>query len=393
MAEEDCECPPPPRGLPAYLATFADLMSLLMCFFVLLLAFSEMDVQKYKQVAGSMRDAFGVQQDVEVKDIPKGTSIIAQEFSPGRPDPTPLNEVRQTTTDTMQQTLDVLCAEGESEARKDQQSEMSADHSAEILERLIAMTQADAVEVASALKDEISKGAVEVETKNRRIVIRVKEQGSFPSGSATLRPTFIPIMDKIREAIKEMPGDYSVEGHTDDVPISTARFRSNWELSSARAVSVAHELMQNSEIDPAKFVVKGFGEVKPMVPNDTEDNRARNRRVEIVIEQGNEDEKYLSGEEKLPDDPEFTPDLLERAGLSGMEGFEIVAPEPAGDDQTISILDSPAVVPETTADQAAPAPLEQERTNTPPPQRPADMVTDPFAAPDTLKPAEDEEFF
>jgi len=357
MAEEDCECPPPPRGLPAYLATFADLMSLLMCFFVLLLAFSEMDVQKYKQVAGSMRDAFGVQQEVEVKEIPKGTSIIAQEFSPGRPDPTPLNEVRQTTTDTMQQTLDVLCAEGESEARKDQQSEMSADHSAEILERLIAMTQADAVEVASALKDEISKGAVEVETKNRRIVIRVKEQGSFPSGSATLRPTFIPIMDKIREAIKEMPGDYSVEGHTDDVPISTARFRSNWELSSARAVSVAHELMQNSEIDPAKFVVKGFGEVKPMVPNDTEDNRGRNRRVEIVIEQGNEDEKYLSGEEKLPDDPEFTPDLLERAGLSGMEGFEIVAPELAGDDQTISILDSPAVVPETTAEQAAPAPL------------------------------------
>ncbi|MEZ5510810.1 MAG: OmpA family protein [Gammaproteobacteria bacterium] len=225
-------------------------------------------------------------------------------------------------------------------------------------------------------------------------MIRVKEQGSFPSGSATLRPTFIPIMDKIREAIKEIPGDYSVEGHTDDVPISTARFRSNWELSSARAVSVAHELMQNGEIDPSKFVVKGFGEVKPMVPNDTEDNRARNRRVEIVIEQGNEDEKYLSGEEKLPDDPEFTPDLLERAGLSGMEGFEIVEPDTQGDQQTISILDNPApVVPEATAEQAVPAPLEQERTNTPPPQRPSDMVTDPFVSPGTLKPADDEEFF
>ncbi|MCV6605027.1 MAG: type VI secretion system protein TssL, partial [Porticoccaceae bacterium] len=75
-----------PAGLPAWLATFADLMSLLMCFFVLLLSFSEMDVQKYKQVAGSMKDAFGVQNEINVKDIPKGTSIIAREFSPARPD-------------------------------------------------------------------------------------------------------------------------------------------------------------------------------------------------------------------------------------------------------------------------------------------------------------------
>lgn len=387
MSDEDCDCPPPPRGLPAYLATFADLMSLLMCFFVLLLAFSEMDVQKYKQVAGSMRDAFGVQQEIEVKDVPKGTSVIAQEFSPGRPDPTPLNEVRQTTTETLQSTLDVLCEAADSEAREEnpEQSQAKSDHSAEILERLIAMTQADAVEVASSLKAEIAKGAVEVETKNRRIVIRVKEQGSFPSGSATLRPTFIPIMDKIREVIKEIQGDYSVEGHTDDVPISTARFRSNWELSSARAVSVAHELMQNNEIDPAKFVVKGYGEIHPMVANDTEENRARNRRVEIVIEQGNNDEKYLSGEEKLPDDPEFTPDLLEKAGLSGLEGFEIETPETAqkgaGDD-VISVLEN-----------VEPATNEPARVETPPPSRPADMATDPFVAPETKKPSEDDEFF
>ena len=80
MAQEE-ECPKcPPEGLPAWMGTFADLMSLLMCFFVLLLAFSEMDVLKFKQIAGSMKFAFGVQNKIEVKDIPKGTSVIAMEF-------------------------------------------------------------------------------------------------------------------------------------------------------------------------------------------------------------------------------------------------------------------------------------------------------------------------
>ena len=378
--EEECDCPECPKGLPAYLATFADLMSLLMCFFVLLLAFSEMDVQKYKQVAGSMKDAFGVQDQIKMKEIPKGTSIIAQEFSPGRPQPTPLNEVRQSTTETMNNTLDVLCSPGRSEQREDAQ-EQSTDHSAEILERLVAMTQADAVEVASMMKEDIQSGAVEVETRNRRIVIRVKEQGSFPSGSATLRPDFVPIMDKIRDAIKGIEGIYSVEGHTDDLPISTARFRSNWELSSARAVSVAHELMKNGDMDPTKFTVKGFAETKPMVPNDSAENRSRNRRVEIVIEQGSEDEKYLSGEEQLPEDPEFNTALLKEAGIENLEGFELLSGDEA-DQQTdqakdvISVLenDKPA---ETSADQV---PVDgQPQPDGEPAPSPFDLSVDPFA--------------
>ena len=79
--------------------TFADLMTLLMCFFVLLLAFSEMDIMKFKQLSGSMKNAFGVQTEIEVKSIPKGTSLIAQEFSPGKPEKTALNEIRQFTVD------------------------------------------------------------------------------------------------------------------------------------------------------------------------------------------------------------------------------------------------------------------------------------------------------
>ena len=112
MADEDdesnCKCVP---GLPAWMGTFADLMSLLMCFFVLLLSFSEMDAMKFKRLAGSMAQAFGVQNKLNVTDIPKGTSIIAQEFSPGRPETTPINEIWQHTEDITEMSLEVECNE------------------------------------------------------------------------------------------------------------------------------------------------------------------------------------------------------------------------------------------------------------------------------------------
>jgi len=104
-------------GAPAWMATFADLMALLMCFFVLLLSFSEMDVQKYKQVAGSMADAFGVQNEVAATAIPMGTSIIAQEFSSGRPQPSPDNVVQQQTVENTKMSLQT----GESDRGEDSQ--------------------------------------------------------------------------------------------------------------------------------------------------------------------------------------------------------------------------------------------------------------------------------
>ena len=102
------DCPKCEAGLPPWMATFADLMSLLMCFFVLLLSFSEMDVQKFKQIAGSMKAAFGVQRDIKVVEIPKGVNIVAKEFSPAPPQPTVINEVRQITRDDTQQELKLI---------------------------------------------------------------------------------------------------------------------------------------------------------------------------------------------------------------------------------------------------------------------------------------------
>ena len=301
--EHDCDCPP--AGSPAWMGTFADLMSLLMCFFVLLLAFSEMDAQKYKQVAGSMAKAFGVQNEFKKKDIPRGTSIIAKEFSPGRPDPTPLNVVQQKTTDITKSTLEVFCEEGKQTKSSDETSTATPNTLliVEKLKDLIQETENDAVSIASQMEDEIRSGQIEVETKGQKIVIRVRENGSFASGSDRLKEDFIPIMARIRDTLIGMPGSISIEGHSDSIPIRTARFRSNWDLSAARAVSVAHELMLDDTLDKGRIRISGFADAKPLVEEDTPESRAVNRRVEIVIsqEEARSPEKELSADGSLED--------------------------------------------------------------------------------------------
>lgn len=249
--------------------TFADLMTLLMCFFVLLLAFSEMDIAKFKELAGSMQDAFGVQTEVEVRTMPKGTSVIAREFSPGKPEPTPLNEIRQFTIDSNMNTLDALNRE-----ERDKERELTEDH---------------ARRLRAALKDEIEAGSVSIQTDGMKVIVHVLENASFDSGRAEIRDGFLPVLNKIAALIDENSGDIMVSGHTDNVPIANERFRSNWELSTSRAVSVAHQLM-NAATDVAsnRFIVTGHADTQPVADNETEEGRAKNRRVDISIVRGNE---------------------------------------------------------------------------------------------------------
>jgi len=280
--QQKCKCPPP--GAPAWMATFSDLMSLLMCFFVLLLSFSEMDVLKFKQLAGSMREAFGVQNQIKVEDIPKGTSIIAQEFSPGRPEPTPLNEVRQMTVNNDMNTLDVRSKEGETNIQERLQG------IEDVIRVQEEQARQEAVVFAQALAKEIGDGAVEVETDGTKLIIRVKEKGSFDSGSAELKFAYIPVIAKIRDVLLEVSGRVAIEGHTDNIPYSGGRFSSNWDLSAARALAVAEELFSDRRIDQSRFQVSGYADSKPLVPNNSAENRARNRRVEIVIQKGSDNE-------------------------------------------------------------------------------------------------------
>jgi chemotaxis protein MotB len=291
--DEECECP---AGLPAWMATFADLMSLLMCFFVLLLSFSEMDAMKFKRLAGSMAQAFGVQNKLKVTDVPKGTSIIAQEFSPGTPSPTPINEIWQKTEDITEMSLEVQCAQEYDVEAGDIDKEAGVQLKIkQRLEQLINETKQDALELANELKDQIVAGEIEIETDGNKIIIRIREKGSFKSGSHVMNDDYYDVMDDIRAVLLQKPGMIQVQGHTDDVPIRSSRYRSNWELSTSRAVSVAQALM-DGKVSPRRFEVSGFADTRPLISNTNSANRARNRRVEIVIRQGLDEE--ISQEEK-----------------------------------------------------------------------------------------------
>jgi chemotaxis protein MotB len=151
-------------------------------------------------------------------------------------------------------------------------------------------------EIEQTLQEEIVQGLVEVETQYPRIVLRIREKGSFASGSDQLDPAFFVVMQKISSKLAEVPGDIVTAGHTDDVPIATSRFRSNWELSAARAVTVTHALLSNPAVDPMRVLVEGYADTRPLVPNDSPENRAKNRRVELVLVRRERDEE-------LPGDP------------------------------------------------------------------------------------------
>jgi chemotaxis protein MotB len=340
------------KGAPPWVMTFADLMSLLLCFFVLLLSFSEMDVAKYKELAGSLKFAFGVQRDIKVKEPPKGINVIAREFSPGRPEPTPFNVIRQITTQDLNVNLDLgrlrhrpepsekndrrtnpkqetsqklrtveLTEAEREELRKAKQlaarrldeklkaerqlaalkevakKDLSIDDES-LEERIKAKVAADRARkleksaklISNALGREIEAGSVDVETEGQKIIIRVREKASFASGRANLKDDFRPLLGRVAKILKGSEGKIIVAGHTDNVPIYTQRFRSNWELSSARAVSVAHEMMLATDIPSARFLIQGFADTQPVAPNNDAASRARNRRVEIILQQGEDKE-------------------------------------------------------------------------------------------------------
>jgi chemotaxis protein MotB len=272
------------------MATFADMMSLLMCFFVLLLSFAEVDAVRFKKMAEAMKDAFGVQREIPVAEVVKGTSMIMQQFSPGKPESTPLQEIRQKTADQEKEFLEV------SDESRQEDIDLDAAKAA-IQAKLEQEVEEQADELKEMLDEQISEGLLDVEREKTKIIIRIQEKGSFSSGRATLNPGFFEVISKITGVIAETPGKIIVAGHTDNVPISTVRFRSNWELSSARAVTVVHAMLSNAALDEGRFLIQGFADSKPLVPNDTKENRALNRRVELIIQRG---EDVESGEPLKP---------------------------------------------------------------------------------------------
>jgi chemotaxis protein MotB len=244
---------PAAGGTPAWVVTFADLMSLLMCFFVLLLSFSEMDAQKFKEIAGELSKAFGVQREVPADDPPMGSSIIFTNPTAGT-------------------------------GRDGSAVEALARTNAEQL------TTATADALREALSVELRTGGLQLEEGQQQIVLRVEENGSFPSGSADVTPAFEDLLSRMADILSRVPGGLTIEGHTDDVPIRTARFQSNWDLSAARAAAVANALLRHAAIAPSRLRVEGHAETDPREANADDVSRARNRRVEIIVDQSGDTE-------------------------------------------------------------------------------------------------------
>ena len=260
-------------GGQGWLATFADLMSLLMCFFVLLLSFSELDVQKFKQIAGSMKYAFGVQNKINIQDIPKGTSVIAQEFSPGKPEDTPFNRIEQVTyTPERSSTEETQPSKEESTRNENENNDRKYREIILAEERIIQDFQ-----------EELNSGQFELDNQGQQLVIRIAENGAFASGSGFLQPKLVPALQKLNSILVNIPGQKVVSGHTDNRPLRNEMFKDNLELSAARALAVARVLNHNGALK--NLSIQGMADTAPIASNDSDSQRAKNRRVEITLAQ------------------------------------------------------------------------------------------------------------
>ncbi len=140
-----------------------------------------------------------------------------------------------------------------------------------------------AKELEEKLSKEISNGDIRVKRFHNKLIINIDDKLSFDSGSAELKPAILPAIDKIKEILASYPENYiSVEGHTDNVPIKT-KFKSNWHLSTERALAVLDQLLSNKNLNPRNFSAAGYSEYQPIVPNTSKENKGLNRRVDIVV--------------------------------------------------------------------------------------------------------------
>ena len=244
-----------------------------------------------------MKFAFGVQNKIEVKDIPKGTSVIAMEFRPGKPDPTPIETIQQQTIEMTQQMLEFQAGDedsagGRQKQRGEQrggQSQQTANETASSAQQSAEQTQTAELmkKVAQQLQKQILDGSIEMESLGQQITIRIQENGSFSAGSAFLQPQFQPVLRKIGVILADVPGEIEISGHSDGQHIANELYRSNWDLSAQRAVAVAEAMRTAPGFDESRMSVVGKADTDPMVENATTPaDRAKNRRVEININQG-----------------------------------------------------------------------------------------------------------
>ena len=229
-----------------WLVSYADFITLLFAFFTTLYAISTVDARKLNAVVESMQAAFASDPVATRADRTAGTGGVPARVALPVPPPTPGG------------------------ARRDA-------NAAEALS--VRDVQA---RLGRRLERQIRDGSVDLEVDPRGLVISIREAGSFATGSAELSPVAQALLGDVAATLAEVGNLVRVEGHTDDVPIHTERYRSNWELSTARATTVVAYLIERS-LPPERLSAAGYGEFHPRVANDSDAGRARNRRTDLVV--------------------------------------------------------------------------------------------------------------
>ncbi len=228
-----------------WLVTFNDLMTLLMVFFVLIFSMGSLDTGKVKSVQKSLAAALGVLMEGDEVSV----NLIDKYFN--------MEDITIQQLDTDK--LKVVTTENKESEEK--MKEMIAD----------------------SIKALDSEAGIKAANKEKGVFITLEDSFLFQFGKADINPKGLPVLDKVAAAIRNMPYSVRVEGHTDNVPIHNNRFYSNWELSTARAVNVVKYFVETGGIPSQRLSAVGYGESKPVFINDTPEQRARNRRVEIVL--------------------------------------------------------------------------------------------------------------
>lgn len=262
-------------GAPAWQSTFADLMNLLLCFFVLLFSMSTVDAQKFEMIAASFNQTFSI--------FTAGATAIGDGIliSNGV---SQLNELDQYINSTGKMDNGETVSEDVAESAAAE----AAEALEEALEKIAEAEMEESEELAEMIQEAVDEKdmnkEIDIEFTAQYVQLTLKGSLLFDSGSTELKPDALPVLDQVGVILERYAqSTIEIEGHTDNVPMSGAKYSNNDELSSGRALSVFNYLLSTANLDPALVKHSGRGEYVPVADNSTPEGRTMNRRVEIKI--------------------------------------------------------------------------------------------------------------
>lgn len=254
----------PPEGAPEWMTTYSDLVTLLLTFFILLFSMAVIDKQKFEEVAFSLRSTFMNNSNGDKFDSNKGSELI--------------NLINQNPSNVSNMEIDNNKKQDESD--KDKSPGLKDKYEKE-REKEIEKFKEEVEAIIAGL--ELDKH-VKVIDEGTYVILRIDSAILFDLGKADIKQSGKDTLKKVGDLLPGLNSYIVVQGHTDNLPIKTTLFPTNWELSTKRATNVVLFLINESKLDPIKLTATGNGEFRPIASNDNEENRQKNRRIDIVID-------------------------------------------------------------------------------------------------------------